>query len=118
MKTLLASFFLGAFALLPAAVPSFEKWDQYLGGADSSQYSSLKQINKSNVKQLAVAWTYPTGERGNYLFSPIIVDTTMYVLAKNNSIVALDAVTGREIWVHANQGAIGTRGFNYWESKD
>ena len=44
-----------------AADRSFATWSQYLGGADSSQYSSLKQINKSNVKQLEVAWTYPTG---------------------------------------------------------
>ena len=33
-------------------------------------------------------------------------------------IAALDAATGKEIWVHPNMGAVGTRGFNYWESKD
>ncbi len=42
----------------------------------------------------------------------------MYVLAQNNSIVALDAATGRERWVHPNEGAVGTRGINYWESRD
>ncbi len=43
----------------------------------------------------------------------------MYVLAKNNSIVALDAATGKERWVHENaKGRITTRGINYWESKD
>src|SRR5438477_4006745 len=112
MKTLLASFFLGAFALLPAAVPSFEKWDQYLGGADSSQYSSLSQINKSNVKQLAVAWSYPTGDNVQYLFNPLVVDDVMYVEAKNNSLVALDAITGRELWAHAFQGPVTSRGMN------
>jgi quinoprotein glucose dehydrogenase len=94
----------------------FETWDQYLGGADSSQYSSLEQINKSNVARLQVAWTYPTGE--NYLFNPIVVDGVMYVLAKNRSIIALDAATGREIWVHENEGIVGTRGMNYWASDD
>ena len=42
----------------------------------------------------------------------------MYVLAQNNSVVALDAATGKELWVHPNMGAVGTRGMNYWESKD
>ena len=94
----------------------FAGWDQYLGGADSSQYSSLAQIDKSNVGRLEVAWSYPTGE--NYLFNPLIVGSTMYVLAKGRSIVALDATTGREIWTHANEGAVGTRGMNYWRSPD
>jgi glucose dehydrogenase len=92
-------------------------WGQYLGGADSSQFSPLKQINKSNVAKLEVAWTYPTGP-GTYIFDPIVVDGVMYVLAQNNSVVALDAGTGKELWVHPNTGAVGTRGMNYWESKD
>jgi glucose dehydrogenase len=94
----------------------FVGWDQYLGGADSSQYSALDQIDKSNVTQLEVAWSYPTGE--NYLFNPLVVGDTMYVLAKGRSIVALDAVTGRERWVHPNEGPVGTRGMNYWRSSD
>jgi len=118
MLRMLAFFLAGAATLLAADLRSFDTWTQYLGGPDSSQYSSLKQINKSNVKQLEVVWTYPTGERGNYLFNPIVIDGTMYVLAKNNSVVALDAATGKEIWTHPNQGAVGTRGMNYWESQD
>ena len=41
---------------------SFKTWSQYLGGADSSQYSALDQINKSNVARLEVAWTYSTAD--------------------------------------------------------
>ncbi len=119
----------GETALAPAATPDsaaaaapqrptpdFRTWDQYLGGVDSSQYSSLDQIDKSNVSRLAVAWTYETGE--NYLFNPIVVDGVMYVLAKGRSIVALDAATGAELWLHRNEGAVGTRGISYWESED
>jgi quinoprotein glucose dehydrogenase len=106
-----------AVLLAPAADRSFGTWSEYLGGADSSQYSSLKQINKSNVKQLEIAWQYPTGP-GTYTFDPLIVDGVTYVLAQNNSVVALDAATGKELWVHPNTGAVGQRGMNYWESKD
>jgi glucose dehydrogenase len=100
-----------------AAERSFATWSQYLGGADSSQYSSLKQINKSNVKQLEVAWTYQTGP-GTYTFDPVVVDGVMYVLAQSNSVVALDAATGKQLWVHPNMGPVGSRGMNYWENKD
>ncbi len=94
----------------------FEAWDQNLGGTDSSQYSSLAQVDKTNVGRLKVAWTYPTGE--NYLFNPLIVGSTMYVLAKGRSIVALDAASGRELWTHPNEGPVGTRGMSYWRSAD
>ena len=64
-----------------------------------------------------MAWTYPAGE-GNYLFNPIVIDGVMYVQAKNNSLVALDALTGKELWTHPFQGPVVQRGINYWESKD
>ena len=96
-------------------------WRDYGGAADSAQYSSLKQINRSNVNRLEVAWTYPTGDGNRYFFNPIVVDGLMYVMAKNNSIVALDAATGKEIWVHKTDPRtklITDRGINYWQSKD
>jgi quinoprotein glucose dehydrogenase len=100
------------------AKPKFNTWRQYLGGSDSSQYSSLDQITKNNVGQLQVAWMYSTGDTRTYRFNPIVVDNVMYTLAKNMAVVALDAATGKEIWTHENQGAIGDRGMNYWESAD
>lgn len=104
-----------AAAKTPGAF-DFEGWDQNLGGADSSQYSSLAQIDKTTVTRLNVAWTYPSGE--NYVFNPLIVGSTMYVLAKGRSIVALDATSGRELWVHPNEGPVGARGMSYWRSTD
>ncbi len=65
-----------------------------------------------------MAWTYPTSDSLNYQFNPIVVDNVMYVLAKNNSLVALNASTGEEIWIHANLRGIARRGVNYWESAD
>src|SRR6516164_1030011 len=91
---------------VPCAQAADTSWPAYLGGPGSEQYSALTQINKSNVSQLEVAWTYATGEKGAYLFNPVVVDGAMYVLAKNNYIVALDAVTGKERWVHPNTGAV------------
>jgi len=96
-------------------------WRDYAGAEDSSQYSALTQINRSNVSKLEIAWIYPTGDTNRYFFNPIEVDGLVYVLAKNNSIVALDASTGKEVWLHQTDPAtklITNRGINYWESKD
>jgi glucose dehydrogenase len=94
-------------------------WSDYGGTPDSAQYSALNQINRSNVQQLRVAWTYPTGDPGAYIFAPLVAADVMYVLAKNNAIVAIDAATGKELWVHENpQGRVTQRGINYWESRD
>ena len=89
-------------------------WQDYGGGPDSSQYSALTQINKSNVATLQVAWKYPIDSTA--LFNPIVVDSTMYVKAKGG-VVAIDAATGKELWAH-QAGSITNRGMNYWESKD
>ena len=96
-------------------------WADYAGASDASQYSSLAQVNRSDVGRLQVAWSYPTGDGNKYLFNPIVVDRTMYVLAHNNSIVALDATTGKELWIHPTDlktTLITNRGINYWESAD
>ncbi|WP_162495533.1 outer membrane protein assembly factor BamB family protein [Confluentibacter flavum] len=95
-----------------------KSWKDYGGGPDQSKYVDLNQIDKSNVKDLEVAWFYPTGDNKIYQFNPIIANNHMYVLAKNNSLVALNATTGEEIWIHANLSGITRRGINYWESKD
>ncbi len=102
------------------AQPTHNSWSDYGGAADSAQYSAIKQINRSNVSRLEVAWSYSTGDHQHYFFNPIVVDGLMYVLAKNNSIVALDAATGKQVWMHATNPSqlITSRGINYWESAD
>lgn len=102
-------------------VQGHRTWSDYLGSADSAQYSALTQVNKSNVDQLQQVWFYPAGNNGfRFGFNPIVIDNLMYVVGKDNSTVALDAATGREIWVHDNNKprSITHRGINYWENKD
>ncbi len=93
-------------------------WMDFGGGPDQSKFVKEKEINKKNVNQLQVAWFYSSGDDNVYQFNPIVVDTIMYVLAKDNSLIALHAATGKEIWIHANLQGIAPRGINYWENKD
>jgi quinoprotein glucose dehydrogenase len=94
----------------------YTTWTSYSGGAHSSQYSALNQINKSNVSQLEVAWTFPV--TGTVIFNPLIIDGVMYLQASNNTLAAVDAATGKELWRKQMQGTFGARGMNYWESPD
>ena len=69
-------------------------WSDYGGAADSMQYSALKQINKTNVSTLQLAFFYPApGPSGRFAFSPLIVDEVMFVVGKDSTINAIDAAT-------------------------
>ena len=102
--------------------PDYINWNVYRGDKTSSQYSQLDQINKENVEQLQVAWTYHTGdlgERTTIQCNPIIVDGTMYVTSPQLKVIALDAATGQELWKYdpAKENKMGgvNRGITYWK---
>ena len=77
----------------------------------------LKLLRPMSVSS-SPAWTYPTYDNVGYRFGPIVANDVAYVLARNNSLVALDATTGKEIWIHAELQGMAPRGINYWESRD
>ena len=63
------------------------------------------------------AWFYPVpGEPDRLAFNPLIVDNVMYVSGVRGVVVALDATTGKELWMSTLQAT--DRGLAYWESKD
>src|SRR5688500_9233681 len=93
-------------------------WAQYGGGPDQSKYFDAAEITKENVSGMEVAWMFTSGDSLFYFFSPIIVDTVMYVMAKNYSLVAVNLLTQKEIWIHVNLQGLSRRGINYWESKN
>jgi quinoprotein glucose dehydrogenase len=96
-------------------------WSDYGGGEDSSQYSALREIDRTNVGKLKIAWSFPTADDKRHFFNPVEARGLVYVLAENDSIVALDAQTGKEVWAHKPDPGteiITDRGINYWESED
>src|SRR5262249_10205353 len=68
----------------------YSTWRVYGGAVDGVQYSSLYQIDRSNVAKLKRVWSYQIGDDLLYAFNPVVVDNVMYVMARTNSIVALD----------------------------
>ena len=101
--------------------PSEEKrdWPAYGGAPESTHYSSLAQINRGNVKDLTVAWTFDTGEQGGLQTSPIIVDGMLFGITPTQKVFALDAATGKLLWKF-DSGIKGTqpdRGLAYWSGE-
>jgi quinoprotein glucose dehydrogenase len=94
-------------------------WPAYGGAPENMHYSGLAQINRTNVKELAVAWSFDTGEQGGLQTSPIIVDGTLYGITPTQKVFALDAATGKFLWKF-DSGIKGTqpdRGLAYWSSE-
>ncbi len=81
-------------------------WPTYGHDAGGQRYSPLTEINRSNVGQLKLAWTFRTGDAYQpehdkptaFETTPLFVDGTLYVGTPLGRVIALDPVTGREHW--------------------
>lgn len=104
-------------------------WPAY-ANAGGTRYSPLTDIDRTNVSQLEIAWTYHTGEtsfvkdseqKSTFETTPIVIDGTMYLSTGFNKVIALDAATGREKWVFeplvdrsGDFSEVTSRGVAYW----
>lgn len=97
-----------------------KEWRWYLGDQHSSQYSALDQINTRNVARLEPVWTYHSGGEAQIQTNPIIVDGLLYGISAERRVFALEADTGREVWVHTPAHLSGSsgvvRGVLYWSA--
>src|SRR5271157_2006962 len=104
-------------AQAPTGTSSAAKdWPTYGGKPENTHYSSLHQVNRENVKSLAVAWSFDTEEQGGLQTSPIIVGDVLYGLTPTQKVFALHAATGKLLWKF-DSGVKGTqpdRGLVYW----
>ncbi|HEV8019308.1 MAG TPA: pyrroloquinoline quinone-dependent dehydrogenase [Steroidobacteraceae bacterium] len=118
----------------PAQAPAASDWGYYGGDAFGQRYSSIDQINRSNVTRLTVAWTYRTGERGagfasagklTFEATPVLAFGMLYVETATNVVSALDPESGRLRWrfdPHVDRtrhyAEASSRGVSVWESTD
>lgn len=77
-----------------------QDWLTYGGTYDEQRYSRLSKINKDNVRDLGVAWSYDLATSRGVEATPIVVDGVMYVTGAWSIVYALDAKTGKELWVY------------------
>ncbi|MBO9194095.1 MULTISPECIES: membrane-bound PQQ-dependent dehydrogenase, glucose/quinate/shikimate family [unclassified Rhizobium] len=77
-------------------------WTAWGRNTLGQKFVQFDQVNKTNVKDLKVAWTYRTGEMavdgGEYQVTPLKIDDTVYLCTPLSKVIAIDATTGKEKW--------------------
>ncbi|WP_280155565.1 PQQ-dependent methanol/ethanol family dehydrogenase [Piscinibacter sp. XHJ-5] len=74
-------------------------------GTQGQRFSPLKQVNTTNVKQLAPAWAFSFGgekQRGQES-QPVVHNGKMFVTASYSRLFALDAATGKKLWKYEHR---------------
>lgn len=107
-------------------------WSSYRGNPHGTLYSTLDQINASNVSQLTQAWSFDTGEvfgeswaSSDMQSNPLAIDGMLYLVSPRGRLIKLDGATGRLVWAYdpAEGSPVNTkqrsRGVSYWtDGKD
>jgi quinoprotein glucose dehydrogenase len=105
------------------ALESYGTWHRSHGGSTSNRFSTLRQINTENVKDLALAWSYHSKDGTDLIqCNPIVVDGVIFAPTGGRQIVALNAASGTELWRFAPElpktlGLVdypARRGLMYW----
>ncbi len=99
----------GEVAWEAIAHPASGEWPTYHGQLGGNRYSTLSQITPANVKSLAPRWMFSMGGGHTLEVTPVVVNGVMYV-TQVNSVYALDARTGQQIWEYirpASKGLVG-----------
>jgi len=124
---------LATLAQTPAAARASAEWRQYAGDNASTKYSRLDQINAENFNKLKVAWTWRSVEEPvvtahqlrtwAWESTPLMIGDVLYVTTSLSQVAAIDAGTGRTLWVYdpetwkngtpSNNGFVH-RGVAYW----
>src|SRR2546425_6143909 len=108
-----------------ASPAGFSDWTMYGGDPTGAKYSSLAQINRTNVQRLKPAWIFRCDDlrlepASTIECNPIVIGGVMYLTTPGLKVVALDAASGRRQWVFDPWEGRGGRGVNrgvaYWAS--
>src|SRR5262249_46479822 len=113
MTTFAALLVIAALALAglvgPVAAQTGAAWGVYGGDTANTRYSTLNQVNASNVGRLKVAWALQLGSLRSQESTPIVVDDLLYVTSSHGpkNVFAVDARTGEVKWRYSPEVPAG-----------
>jgi quinoprotein glucose dehydrogenase len=109
------------------------EWPSYGNDAGGMRYSPESQINRGNVANLKVAWTYRTGandtptelkRKAAFEATPILVDGKLFFSTPYDHVIALDPGSGSKLWeydpgvnLHRNYSEVTSRGVSAWHDR-
>lgn len=79
------------------------QWQLHGNDTGEQRYSTLNQINRDNIDQLELAWSFDMYTRRGVEATPLMVNGTLYVTSSWSMVYALDARTGALKWFHDPQ---------------
>jgi len=103
---------LGVAALLLAGcTPADQEWTSYGRDSAEQRFSPLEEVNVETVGKLGLAWSYDMRDGRGVEATPLMVGNILYVTSAWSIVYALDATTGKELWVYDPQvdRAVGAR---------
>src|SRR5271165_5010055 len=77
-----------------------QNWLTYSGNLPGQRYSPLTQITPANVKNLELQWVFQARSLEKFEATALVVDGVLYTTQAPNDVVAIDAVTGRVLWIY------------------
>jgi quinoprotein glucose dehydrogenase len=105
-------------------------WPNYGNDGGGTRYSAAQQIDRTNVAQLQLAWTYRTGamqqktdliRKAAFEATPILVENKLFLSTPYNHVIALDPQDGRKLWEYDPQvnlavdySEVSSRGVSAW----
>jgi quinoprotein glucose dehydrogenase len=99
------------------AGPGPGDWPRYTRDMAGTRFSPLSQIDTANVSRLAPAWSFKVRPQGGGVIvssaTPLAIDGVLY-LPVGDAVVALDGVSGQEVWRHPVTGGLARRAVAYW----
>jgi quinoprotein glucose dehydrogenase len=127
--TCLCLAFAGIANAASGADPAAGDWPNYGRTPGGDRHSPLAQVTRENVSGLQLAWEYKTGEAGIATgnptaleATPLVIDGLMYLGTPLGRVIALDPVTGRQIWMREFKvqrkryfGDWVNRGVSFWK---
>ena len=93
----------------PASAQTGAVWGVYGGDIANTRYSTLSQVNASNVGRLKVAWALQLGSLRSQESTPILVGDLLYVTSSHGpkNVFAVDARTGEVRWRYSPEVPAG-----------
>ena len=126
IRSLVWSALIGSVA---ASAQTSSDWPTFGGAPGGTQHSPITQINTDNVGDLEIAWVHHSADHSWLEVTPIHANNMLYYCTPMNRVIALNPVTGDEIWrfdPHGDEGGLGLieeprqavrcRSVAYWEA--
>jgi len=100
------------------ASPPAGDWLHWRGSPGSLGHSPLRQIDRSNVQRLQLAWVWAVPDDSRYRTAPLERDGILFITTAGGMVQALDATDGTLLWEYRRKNVASServQSVSLWE---